>query len=102
VGENVLPLLTALCNLIKPKTDLSMEKKKLQLKNSRLSLKKESIANLSKDDMGSLRGGEGGSTCHWITCSWCTSHQQSDGFTSTSVVGTCSFCTTLSVNVSLP
>ncbi len=76
-----------------------MEKKKLQLKNSRLSLKKESIANLSKDDMGSLRGGEAGSTCHNFTCSWCTGSGDTGG--STRVEFTCSWCTTISVVVSV-
>jgi natural product precursor len=77
-----------------------MENKKLQLKNSKLSLKKESIANLSKDDMSSLRGGEGGSTCHQITCSWCTGgdNQETGGSTRSDV--TCKWCTTLSVSVS--
>ena len=76
-----------------------MEKKKLQLKNSKLSLKKESIANLSKDDMGSLRGGEGGSTCHQFTCSWCTGNTDVTGG-STRAEFTCSWCTTISMNVS--
>jgi natural product precursor len=77
-----------------------MEKKKLQLKNSKLSLKKESIANLSKDDMGALRGGDGGSTCHWLTCSWCTHNDNDPTGGSTRSEVTCRWCTTLSVNVS--
>jgi natural product precursor len=75
-----------------------MEKKKIQLKNSKLSLKKESVANLSNQDMASLRGGEGGSTCHKVTCSWCTGNGDTGGSTRSDF--TCSWCTTLSVSVS--
>jgi natural product precursor len=78
-----------------------MEKKKIQLKNSKLSLKKESIAKLSNQDMASLRGGEqyDGSTCHQFTCSWCTGSGDTGGSTRTEV--TCNWCTTLSVSVSV-
>jgi natural product precursor len=77
-----------------------MEQKKLQLKNSKLSLKKESIAKLSEPDMASLRGGEAnGSTCVNFTCNWCTSGGETNHSTRSNF--TCSLCTTISVSVSV-
>lgn len=78
-----------------------MEKKPIKLKNQKLSFRKETLTELSKEGMNSVKGGEeaGGSTCVNLTCSWCTSGGATDP--STREDFTCSWCTTIEVSVSV-